>query len=141
MSRRRSRMRQQPEAGLALYGTQLLEVDGWRAIKLETVSDHERKRFNGEPGMPDYLYLRYSAKESGSKKWNQSRFDNTTTCQHLWIEWKATRGKVSANQSEWHRNERVRGGVVWVALQDFPATPEGFKTFYEASGLCRKRLI
>ena len=131
-----TRQAQQPtkvklsEADLERYGTQLLENDGWRALKTDPVSRREWGKGFGELGMADYLYIRYAC---------LSRLeDRAEKNDVLWIEWKRLKGKVQANQTIWIRAEMSRGALVWLAGVDFEATPEGFFAHYKASGLCRK---
>ena len=38
-----------------------LQLDGWRPIRTDPVSDRARGKGFGELGMPDYLFLRYWA--------------------------------------------------------------------------------
>jgi hypothetical protein len=61
-------------------------------------------------------------------------------CEVLWIEWKAGNKQAKSHQLKWHRDERARGFMTWIANQDFPATVEGFKAHYDKSGLRRRPL-
>src|ERR1700674_894872 len=36
-----------------------LQLDGWRALRTDPVSDRKRGTGFGEVGMPDYLFVRY----------------------------------------------------------------------------------
>src|SRR5271156_70358 len=93
------------EAQIERTCTQFLELDGWRSLKTDPVSRREWAKGFGEPGMADYLYIRYEpepydvhrdvtppADPPGSTKigWWQPVFE----CQAeiLWIEWKRLRG-------------------------------------------------
>jgi hypothetical protein len=114
------------EADIERTCTQLLELDGWRALRTDPVSRCEWGKGFGEPGMPDHLYLRYL---SGSRD------------QVLWVEFKKRGGKVEPRQKAWHEAERARGAVVWVAGEDFPASIEGFAQAYASSGLMRRKLV
>jgi hypothetical protein len=55
----------------------------------------------------------------------------------LWIEFKALKGQPSKAQLDWHAKERARGALTWIAGVDFPASVEGFRAHYLASGLAR----
>jgi hypothetical protein len=105
---------------------QLLREDNWRILKTNPVSSRARAKGFGELGMPDVLALRYR-KES-------------VLCEVLWIEWKAPGGRVRKHQTEWHIRERARGAVTVIAGMDFPASIEGFRAWYLASGLVRSRI-
>ena len=122
--------RNQPEADVKAAITETLELDGWRCIKMETVSDRERGRFFGEPGMPDCLYIRYLS-TPGMPLIHP-------TAEVLWIEHKAPKGKHQQNQIDWRVLERKRGALVWVAREDFEPTIDGFWLFYRNSGLRRR---
>lgn len=113
----------------------ILELDGWRIVMMETVSDHERRRYFGEPGMPDMLCLRY-----GIGKFKTVLPSDSSLTDVLWIEGKRRTGTVAKNQADWHRDERRRGAITLIAKEDFDATIEGFFAWYEASGLMRKAM-
>ncbi len=97
----------------------LMQEDGWRALRTDPVSDRGRGKGFGELGMADYLFLRDGV------------------CPILWVEFKSRKGILSSKQVEWHRNERARGFRTWIASLDFPASVEGFRAHYAASGLQR----
>jgi hypothetical protein len=81
-----------------------LKYRGWRAIRMQrTVVPGAFQ--SGEPGMPDYLFLRYLPPFPTPK-------GAAALC--LWIEFKAPGGKLREGQAEWHCRERLRGGSVWV---------------------------
>lgn len=113
--------------------TQLMNLDGWRHI----VTDPPRLRGLGvsEPGIPDRLYIRYEGDPKQQfHNWAQS------TAQVLWVEWKKKGGKASQRQSDWIAKERADGALVWLAGLDFPASYDGFKAHYRASGLNRGKV-
>lgn len=135
------------EADLEQYGTDLLILDGWRAFKTDPVSDRSRGKGFGEKGMADHLYLRYWSPDSrvfrGVITIPPSPLGdaaNLTLGEILWIEWKRRKGKAKPHQIEWIELERKRGALVWLADVDFVATPEGFFSHYQTSGLMRKRI-
>lgn len=105
--------------------TQFLELDGWRAFKMEktvefrTGADGKQhfKRKVGEKGMPDHLYLRYSPGPFG---WTNV----------LWIEFKKLGESPRQDQSDWHGAERKRGALVLV-VDDI----DEFREWYRQSGL------
>lgn len=111
--------------------TTVLERDGWRVLRTDPVSDKSRGKGFGELGMADALVMRpiRPAYALGPQ-----------CCEVLWIEWKRGNEKAKSHQIVWHRNERARGFITWIANEDFPATVEGFKKKYAASGLLRNKL-
>ncbi len=131
--------------------TTLLEIDGWRAIKMElNWSEHKRKSV-GEPGMADHLYIRY-IDACGE---HPGLLNTRATCgrqraQVLWIEYKKLRGgsgkrgiftkaeKASIKQRAWIARERSLGALVLLVGEDCPATIEGVRAWYLASGLNRR---
>jgi hypothetical protein len=48
-----------PEADLERAASELLALEGWRALKTDPTSDRSRAKGFGEPGMADSLYIRY----------------------------------------------------------------------------------
>ena len=116
--------------------TDLLRAEGWRVFHFEDGFDQRSRKRKGEPGMPDLLCIRYAPIID-------SELAGPGTAQVLWIELKRIdkRGrttKASQTQMDWHRDERARGALVWVAGIDFPATIDGFLQFYRQSGLERR---
>jgi len=90
---------------------------GWRPVRLHPIV--APGTFSaGEPGQPDYLFLRYL--DGGA-------------CLALWVEFKSPNDKRRCNcrpdgkrcpvcrQKAWHDRERQRGAAVWVVadLQAF----------------------
>ena len=155
-------MKQQVERGIQETCAQVLELDGWRRLRTDPVSDRStvatiRARFMatpalapvlklllqilascvrgkgfGELGMADDLFLRYPA-PSGDPAGIKRGWSET-----LWIEWKRPGGRVDPHQTAWHEAERRRGALVIVAGVDFkPATVDAFLAWYFASGLAR----
>jgi hypothetical protein len=117
------------EADIQRTITDLLELDGWRHIKTDPVSDRARGKGFGEKGMADDLYIRYNP----SPMWVAPG-----AAQVLWIEHKRPKGVVPQHQKDWHAAERARGALTLIAGQDFPASVDGFWDWYRASGLMRK---
>lgn len=139
--------------------TQFLELDGWRALRTDPVSDKSRAKGFGEVGMADMLYIRYLADpaKSGHKTGCPcccGPLRGQVFAQVLWIEYKRERGgngkrglftraeKAKIHQKAWHAAERARGALTLIAGEEdgFPATIEGFISWYQASGLQRKRI-
>lgn len=130
------------EADLAKAATDLLALDGWRALKTDPVSRREWGRGFGEKGMADYLYIRYEMRD-----WSEE--DRSVACrqmvgeraiaQVMWIEWKIPRGTVAEKQHAWRERERARGALALIAGVDFHASFEGFARWYAQSGLQRKK--
>lgn len=123
------------EADVALACVQLLEYDGWRHLRTDPCSDRARGKGFGEKGMADALFIRYlnpmdpPAEEREKKRWAEV----------IWIEWKRPKGRILAHQRIWHKVERKRGALTWIAGLDFHPTFEDFKAFYAKSGLKRRR--
>ena len=122
--------------------TALLEIDGWRAIKMEQNFSERKRKAVGEPGMADHLYIRYM--------FNPPAFNCLAHAEVLWIEFKKLRGgngkrgiftkaeKASIKQRAWIARERSRGALVLLVGEDCPATIEGVRNWYLASGLNRR---
>ncbi len=122
--------------------TQMLEWDGWRALRTSPVSNKARGVGFGEPGMADHLYIRYIPRNQSHPPSNVP----SGVAEVMWIEWKRLEknGKptqAAQHQKEWHTLERKRGALVLVAGEDFQASIEGFREWYKTSGLMRKRII
>ena len=125
------------EAELARACTELLEWDGWRALKTDPVSRREWGKGFGEKGMADYLYIRYGAAPA------VDLFKNSAVllvgAEVMWIEWKIPTGTVAEKQHAWRERERARGALALIAGVDFHASFEGFYRWYVQSGLQRKK--
>lgn len=119
------------EAHVQQTVTQFLELDGWRAIRTDPVSDRSRGKGFGEVGMPDMLYLRYQFIGPDSDV-NYAGFDPEDV-QALWIEFKAPGKAAKPHQLAWHEAERKRGALVLVC-----ESIDSFTDWYKSSGLCRK---
>lgn len=138
-----SRLPAMRESDLEIYGTDLLALDGWRALKTDPVSRREWGKGFGETGMADHQYIRYGMEGAHIEETLADR----CWAQILWIEWKRIRPgrrkaeQAAAHQRAWIRNERFRGAVVLLAGADFEATPEGFLAFYRKSGLMRRPIL
>ena len=131
------------ESSIQRECVKLLEQDGWRALRTDPVSDRGRGKGFGELGMADYLFVRYDGMsnvlEISEPIPEATEVCVQSLCQVLWVEFKRPRGGVvSKSQTDWHNKERARGALTWIASQDFPATVEGFREHYEASGLMRR---
>lgn len=120
-----------------------LELDGWRRLRTNPVSDRGRGTGFGELGMCDDLFIRYYqfldrfisivSSRRRSNPWHRFSAASET----LWVEWKAPKGKTATHQKAWHAAERARGALVVVAHQDFEASIEGFAAWYRQSRLQR----
>ncbi len=105
----------------------LLRWDFWRILRIEKNFSEKKQKATGELGAPDALCIRYG-------------FECPDACAEvLWIEWKAADGRLSQDQADWHAAERTYGALTLIAGKEFPATIEGFKAFYAASGLQRRK--
>lgn len=120
------------EADLARTCTDLLQIDGWRALKMEPISRREWGKGFGEVGMADSLYLRY--RQAGPY------LPGLALTEAMWIEWKIPKGRVAPKQHAWREQERARGALTLIAGVDFHASIEGFCRWYQNSGLQRKKL-
>lgn len=114
-----------PESLIQEECVKFMQEDGWRALRTDPVSDKSRAKGFGEVGMADYLFLRQPHPHVS--------FD-----QILWVEFKSRKGCPSKHQTAWHAMERARGFRTWIASVDFPASVDGFRAHYEASGLMRR---
>ncbi len=86
--------------------------------------------------MADHLYMRYNDQAIlCTMPMRESRV--RAEAETLWIEFKSASGKPKKHQVEWHDKERARGALTWIAGVDFPASIEGFRAHYRASGLNR----
>lgn len=119
------------EVDLARACTDLLTLDGWRALKTDPVSDKKRGKGFGEKGMADYLYIRYA---------DPGHPGCILLADVLWIEWKSLQGTVKQHQREWRERERARGARALIAGVDFHASIEGFARWYAQSGLQMRKL-
>lgn len=92
---------------------------GWRAIRFQrTVVSGQFQ--SGEPGMPDYLFVRYA---------HQDRPRPRVFSLLLWIEFKGPRGRLGPKQEEWIARERLRGALVWV-VDDFEWMVEQYEATF-----------
>ena len=127
--------------------TTLLEIDGWRAIKMEQNFSERKRKSVGEAGMADHLYIRYW---TGCLNQLEFKAPYESWAQVLWIEFKKLKGgngkrgiftkaeKASIKQRAWIARERSRGALVLLVGEDCPATIEGVRAWYLASGLNRR---
>lgn len=109
---------------------EILALDSWRRVR----TDMKQLRGMGvqEPGMADDLFIRYPPGVP---------MECRILAEVLWVEWKKKGGKAADHQTAWHTLERKRGALTLIAGEDFPASIEGFRTWYKTSGLMRKRII
>jgi hypothetical protein len=137
-------MKQLSEAHIQRTCTEFLELDGWRPLRTDPVSDRSHGKGFGEPGMADHLYIRYldpaDFEEHEKKRWAEV----------LWVEYKRQRGgngkralftkaeKAKIHQTAWHAQERARGALTIILGEDCVASIEGFMDWYAKSGLLRK---
>lgn len=129
--------------------TALLEIDGWRAIKMEQNFSERKRKSVGESGMADHLYLRYGCRDASVFLKIIKPF-HISKSEVLWIEFKKQRSgngkrgiftkaeKASIKQRAWIARERSRGALVLLVGEDCPATIEGVCAWYMASGLNRR---
>jgi hypothetical protein len=124
------------EADIARTCSDLLQADGWRMLITDPVSNRALGKGFGEIGMADRLYIRYRVHAG------LGQIDKPLYADVMWIEWKRTvRGratKPTPAQMAWHTAERARGALTIIAGVDFPASIDGFQSWYKASGLVRK---
>ncbi len=128
-----------PEHLIEAECTRLLEMDGWRALRTDPVSDRSRGKGFGEPGMADHLYFRWHENVTPFDP-EMDRWLWAAPCQTMWIEFKSADGKPAKHQTEWHTIERARGALTLIAGVDFPASVAGFVEHYRKSGLNRGRV-
>lgn len=125
----------------------ILILDGWRRLPMEQNFSEKKRKTVGEPGMADDLFIRYAW--IGCNKSPEFQGWHREDAQALWVEWKrllpVKRGKTwgratkaSNEQKAWHALERSRGALTLIAGEDFPASVDGFRDFYKASGLARR---
>ena len=112
-----------PESLIEAECCHLLAEDGWRILKTDPVSDRGRGKGFGEPGMADTLAIRYGRQGAAAEV--------------AWFEWKAPGGRVRKHQVAWHTREQARGAMTAIAGVDFPPSIQGFRDWYDASGLAR----
>lgn len=127
--------------------TAWLKLDGWRSLRTDPVSDRSRGKGFGEPGMADHLYIRYlDLKTRGGSAHLES------LAQVLWIEFKRQKGgagkkalftkpeKAKIHQRGWIAAERARGALVLLVGEDCAASIGGILTWYQNSGLMRRKM-
>lgn len=123
------------EAHIQQTITELLQMDGWRAIRTDPVSDRSRGKGFGEIAMPDYLYVRYAYvvcnERSEFQGWHRE------DAQVLWIEFKRPGKQPTPAQLAWHAAEEARGALVLVVGTE-ETWWDDFKRWYALSGLQRR---
>lgn len=138
------------EASIQETCTAWLELDGWRALRTDPVSDRSRGKGFGELGMADMLYIRYGCASHFHGEHIPGRCADAET---FWIEYKRERGgngkkalytraeKAKIHQRAWIEAERARGALVLLVGEDCRATIEGVMCWYIGSGLLRNRSL
>lgn len=136
------------EASIEDRIVEAMELDGWRAFKMEENFSERKFKKTGEPGMCDHLFLRphNQGDPRGPVPYTKTRCYNPLG-DILWWEFKASREIrkraefLSAKQVKWIMAERAKGFLVWAAGEeaDYPPTAEGCARKYLDSGLCRRR--
>lgn len=129
------------EAHIQATCTDWLALDGWRCVR--TDMPHLRGLGVSEPGMADNLYLRYDdgkVHPKFGKSIHAVHLPEAAYSSVLWIEWKKRGGKTKTKQWDWHAKERSMGALTLIAGVDFPASIEGFCSWYAGSGLQLKRI-
>jgi hypothetical protein len=116
-----------PEKNVQETVRDFMELDGWRAIRTDPVSDRARGKGFGEVGMPDYLFIRYGA--------NPMAMLPASVAEVLWIEFKRKSKLPTVTQMQWHITEINRGALVKV-VDDI----DDYILWYKDSGLCRRML-
>lgn len=81
-----------------------LVLRGWRYIRMQR-SVAPGSFSTGEPGMADYLFVRY---------FHDRPMAHYGVALHLWVEFKSPTGRVGPHQTEWQKREVARGGAVWI---------------------------
>jgi hypothetical protein len=122
--------------------TELLQFDGWRAFRTEHAierSNDEQRRFKrrvGEPGQPDYQYVRYLSGDCiiiDTRETRTKAILKSPAAEVMYIEFKKQGEEPEPKQLKWHAAERARGALVLV-VDDI----DEFRKWYEASGLKRR---
>ena len=130
-----------PESLIEAECTKILEEDGWRALRTDPVSDRGRGNGFGEVGMGDHLYIRYRGFRALRCRFDRLVASPWTQAQTevAWIEFKRPGEKAKKHQRQWHERERARGALTLIAGEDFYASVAGFRVWYAASGLQRRK--
>jgi hypothetical protein len=115
------------EADVQTAVVQILELDGWRAIRTDPVSDKSRGKGFGEVGMPDYLFIRYE-QAPGTRR--------AGSAEVLWVEFKAPGKSCKTHQLDWHLEERLRGALVMMV-----DSVDDFRDWYKISWLMRHQIL
>jgi hypothetical protein len=115
----------------------MLELDGWRAIRTDPVSDRSRGKGFGEVGMPDYLFVRYEfAHYCINALPPGCLIAKGNWAQVLWIEFKAPGKKQADHQILWALKEKDRGAPVLTV-----SSVGDFREWYATSGLMRHQIL
>lgn len=112
----------------------MLELDGWRSIRTDPVSDRSRGKGFGEIGMPDYLFIRYGPDFRAAPGIRRSLVP--TDSDVMWVEFKAAGKSLKPHQVTWHSRESARGALIFV-VDDAVR----FRETYKTSGLMRNTIL
>jgi hypothetical protein len=115
------------EAHVQQTVVKFLELDGWRPIRTDPVSDRFRGKGFGEKGMADHLFVRYLRDVVHPVHFQAQR------AEVMWIEFKRKGAKPKLHQQAWIDTERHRGALVLV-VDDI----DEFTAWYMKSGLNRR---
>jgi len=126
------------EANIQQECVKLMQEDGWRALRTDPVSNRSKAKGFGELGMADYQFTRPFYRHNDDSDTRRMNTCNRAATQTVWAEFKARKGNVASHQTDWHNKERARGFLTIIASVDFPASVEGFRNWYEKSGLMRR---
>jgi len=150
------------EAALQKACTDILQLDGWRALRTDPVSDTAalpliRKRIAAvcaEGHVSAWIVSKLLASvkgrgkgfgEEGMADYLYIRYHylardlvNRPAAEVLYVEYKRPGGRVTPQQQMWHIAERQRGALTLIAGEDFEATVDGFLDWYRKSGLARR---
>ena len=114
----------------------MLELDGWRSLRTDPVSNRARATGFGEVGMPDYLFIRYLPPENPRPGAPAVLVSRPALAEVLWIEFKAPSKIPKPHQLAWHDLERKRG-----ASTLFIDGADTFRAWYKTSGLMRHQIL
>jgi hypothetical protein len=115
----------------------MLELDGWRAIRTDPVSDRSRGKGFGEVGMPDYLFIRYEfAHYCVNELPRGFLIAKSQWAQVIWVEFKAPGKTLKPHQTAWHSKEGARGARIFI-VDDAVR----FRETYKTSGLMRHQIL
>jgi hypothetical protein len=114
----------------------MLELDGWRSLRTDPVSNRARATGFGEVGMPDYLFIRYKDLGLEISLEGCSTDSLTSLAQVLWVEFKAPGKKLKPHQIRWVLDEARLGALVMTCDE-----VDEFREWYKTSGLMRHQIL